>query len=131
MTKNGIEHLTASKGDYLKVLYDLDASEEGIRTVDIAKEIKLSIPSVSRAMKELAQVGYVSKARYGTIKLTGKGLAAARRIKKRYELLVVFLTQVLNVERPVAMEDACRMEHVLSCETTGKLEKYIQYKADL
>jgi Mn-dependent DtxR family transcriptional regulator len=130
MTKSGFESLTASKGDYLKVLYELDAMEDGIHTVDVARKMELSIPSVSRAMKELAEVGYVSKVKYGTIRLTEKGIRAACVIKKRNELLVLFLTRVLDVEQQVAMRDACRLEHALSCETTGKLEEYLKTKAN-
>jgi predicted transcriptional regulator len=73
MEESGLEQLTSSKGDYLKVLYDLSAMEDGIRSVDIARRMDLSLPSVSRAMKELSEEGYVSRVKYGTIRLTEKG----------------------------------------------------------
>lgn len=126
MKESVVEQLTSSKGDYLKVLYDLQAMEGGIRSVDIAKKMDLTLPSVSRAMKELAEEGYVNKIRYGTIRLTEKGAHAAGAIKKRNELLLRFFTQVLHVDPLVAIRDACRIEHALSCETTGKLEKYME-----
>ncbi len=126
MKESGIEGLTPSKGDYLKVLYDLEALQQGIHSVDIARKMDLSLPSVSRAMKELSEVGYISKVKYGTIRLTEKGALAAGAIKKRNELLLRFLTQVLHVDRSTAMRDACRIEHALSCETTGKLETYLK-----
>jgi len=126
MQENGLEELTPSKGDYLKVLYDLEALKGGIHSVEIARKMELSLPSVSRAMKELSEVGYVSKVKYGTISLTEKGARAACAIKKRNELLLRFLTRVLNVEQSIAVRDACRIEHALSCETTGKLETYLK-----
>lgn len=130
MEESGLEQLTSSKGDYLKVLYDLSAMEDGIRSVDIARRMDLSLPSVSRAMKELSEEGYVSRVKYGTIRLTEKGARAASAIKKRNQLLLWFFMQVLDVAPSVAMRDACRIEHELSCETTGKLEKYMNERVE-
>ena len=126
MEENGLEQLTPSKGDYLKVLYDLSSMGDAIHSVDIARRMNISMPSVSRAMKELGEVGYVNKVKYGTIHLTEKGKHAACAIKKRNKLLLRFFTKVLNVDEKIAMQDACRIEHALSCETTGKLEQYLK-----
>lgn len=131
MKESGLEKLTPSKGDYLKVLYDLSSMGDAIHSVDIARKMDLSRPSVSRAMKELQQEGYVSKVKYGTIHLTEKGKRAAYAIKKRNKLLLRFFTQVLNVDEKIAMRDACRIEHALSCETTGKLEQYLKNGASV
>lgn len=125
MKEKSPNQISPSKDDYLRVLYDLYKYSPEIRSVEIARTMDVSLPSVSRAMKELNQGGYISKLNYGTINLTQKGIQAADKLKKRNDLLVKFLTQVLNVETSTAVRDACRIEHDISNETTNKMEYYI------
>ena len=126
MNNQNSNQISPSKEDYLKVLYDLSKKNADIHSVDVARTMGVSLPSVSRAMNELKEGGYINKLKYGAIHITAKGMQTAGLLKQRNDLLERFLTQVLNVDILTAKTDACRMEHALSNETTGKLELYIE-----
>lgn len=121
-----MEKLTPSIQDYLKALLELSESAEPVHSADVATAVGVSRASVSRAMNVLRDEGYVTKEKYGTISLTDPGRQIAHTVKKRNELLTTFLTNVLGVNTGMARQDACRMEHTISTETAGKLEKYLR-----
>lgn len=126
MNHKNSNQISPSKEDYLKVVYDLYKKNPDIHSVDVARTMDVSLPSVSRAMNELKEGGYINKLKYGAIHITAKGMQTAGLLKQRNDLLERFLTQVLNVDILTAKTDACRMEHALSNETTSKLELYIE-----
>lgn len=121
-----MKELTPSIQDYLKALLELSENGEPVHSVSVANAVGVSRASVSRAMSVLKDEGYVTKERYGTISLTQSGRQTAGSVKKRNELIQAFLTDVLGVNPGMAREDACRMEHTISPETAGKLEKYLR-----
>ena len=121
-----MEKLTTSVQDYLKTLLELSESSEPVHSADVAGAVGVSRASVSRAMNVLKDAGYITKEKYGTIMLTPLGRQTAHAVKKRNELIRAFLTDVLGVNTGLAREDACRMEHTISAETAGKLEKYLR-----
>lgn len=126
MTKNShTSNITPSKEDYLKVILQL--SVDGvIHSTDIATALGISKASVSRMMKVLKDEGYITKEKYGTVTLTENGRKVAVYVRKRHDLLKLFLADVLGVEDTVAKKDACRMEHVISLETAEKLNQRLQ-----
>ena len=102
------------------------ANEQGLaRVSDIRDLLGVKTPSVTGAMKLLAENGYVVHEPYGGIKLTAKGRRAAEDVKKRHAILSRFLTQVLGVTPKTADMDACKMEHAVSKETLEKLHAYL------
>lgn len=117
--------ITPSKEDYLKVMLELSKSE-GIHSIDIANTLGVSKGSVSCMMKVLKDEGYIAKEKYGTITLTEKGRNIAVNIKRRYELLKSFFNDVLGVEAATAAGDACRIEHLISSETTDKIDRQLK-----
>lgn len=117
--------LTSNMEDYLEAV-SFCADEKGVaRVSDIRDMLEVKTPSVTGAMKSLAQEGYVLHEPYGGIKLTAKGRRAAEEVKKRHEIFRRFLIQVLGVNPKTAEADACRMEHVVSKETMDKLHTYL------
>ncbi len=117
--------LTANMEDYLEAVL-FCANEKGLaRVSDIRDMLQVKTPSVTGAMKTLAQEGYVLHEPYSGIKLTAKGRRAAEDVKKRHAILSRFLTQVLGVNPKTAETDACKMEHTISHETLEKLHIYL------
>ena len=111
--------------DYLEAV-SFCANEAGVaRVSDIRDMLGVKTPSVTGAMKALAQEGYVLHEPYGGIKLTAKGSRAAEEVKKRHAILRRFLTQVIGVSPKIAEKDACKMEHAVSKETMEKLHAYL------
>ena len=109
--------LTANMEDYLEAV-SFCADENGMaRVSDIRDKLGVKTPSVTGAMKALAQEGYVLRAPYSGITLTAKGRRAAQDVKKRHIIFKRFLEHVLGVNPKTAEEDACKMEHTVSKET--------------
>jgi len=94
-----------------------------VRRIDIVNELEFSKPSVSVAMKNLRENGYITVDKDGYIRLTDKGLEIAEKMYERHTLLSQWLIK-LGVDEKVAVEDACRMEHVISAESFAAIKKH-------
>ncbi|MBR3162794.1 MAG: metal-dependent transcriptional regulator [Clostridia bacterium] len=117
--------ITSSLEEYLKTIYILKNTEGQIRVTDISKKLNCSKPSVNRALNCLKEEGLILYQAYGDIEITEEGTKTASAIIKRYDILRLFLTEVLGVEEKLAEEEATKMKHSISENTIAKLEKYI------
>jgi DtxR family Mn-dependent transcriptional regulator len=117
--------ITQSKEDYLKIIMEL-SNDEDIHSIEIANALGVSKASVSCMLRVLKDEGYVNKERYGTVTLTENGRNIAANVKRRYELLKRLLNDVLGVEATTAAGDACRIEHLISSETTDKIDRQLE-----
>ena len=116
----------------------LAKGRKGIRYADtrigrglsrIRTYIKDSKPSISVAMKNLRMNGYVTVDSKGYIELTEKGSEIANKMYERHTLLTKWLT-ALGVDEKIAVEDACRIEHVISEESFEAIKKHIPAKSE-
>ena len=114
-----------SAENYLETIYMLHQRKGAVRSIDIVNELSFSKPSVSVAMKNLRENGYVEMDSDGFITLCPKGQEIAERMYERHVFLSDWLTE-LGVDPGVAVEDACRMEHVISPESFQKLDELYQ-----
>lgn len=105
-----------SAEDYLETILVLSMRKPQIRSIDIVNELGYSKPSVSVAMKNLRENGYISMDHEGFITLEEPGRNIAETIYERHILLTKLLT-FLGVSPKTAAEDACRIEHVISPES--------------
>lgn len=105
-----------SAENYLEAILQLTERNGSVRSIDIANELNFSKPSVSVAMKNLRENGYLTVDSDGMITLTEKGLEIANAMNERHVLLRDWLIS-LGVDDETATNDACRIEHVIS-ETT-------------
>lgn len=94
-----------------------------VRSIDIVNELEFSKPSVSVAMKNLRENGYITVNKDGYIDLTEKGAEIAEKMYERHTLLSKWLI-TLGVDEKTAVEDACRMEHVISAESFAAIKKH-------
>ncbi len=109
---------------YLETVFVLQKRLGFVRAIDIANELSYSKPSVSIAMKNLRENGYIRLDADGSILLTEAGALIAQSVYDRHTTISTLLIR-LGVDPAVAAEDACRIEHVISEETFGKLKDYI------
>ena len=114
-----------SAEDYLETVLLLGKNGEKVRAVDIAREFGFSKPSVSVALKKLAEKQLVSVDRNGGIVLTDDGRAVAEKVYERHCFLTGFLTKI-GVDPAQAEKDACRMEHILSEQSFDCLKKFVK-----
>ncbi len=123
--------LSNSLEEYLKTIYILKNTEKQVRVTDIAKKLKISKPSVNRALNNLKDLELIEYEAYGDIVLTKAGDELAKDIIKRYSTLKLFLTEVLEIDKDVAEDEAKAMKHAISEDTVKKLENYINKILDL
>ena len=117
--------LTASLEDYLEIIYILQQGDSGVGITDISRELKISKPSVTKAIGILRSEELVIQEKYGKITLTEKGVLAAEEVYKKHKILSKFINKVLGVNERTAEIYACKMEHVLSAETLLGMKKYL------
>ncbi len=113
-----------SAENYLETILVLHKRKGAVRSIDIANEMNFSKPSVSVAMKNLRQGGYIKVDDDGSIILLDKGQEIAEKIYERHTLISEWLT-AMGVDPEVAAEDACRIEHVISAETFDALKRHV------
>lgn len=114
-----------SAENYLETILILSKSHPVVRSVDIATELGFKKSSVSVAMKNLREKNHITVTKEGYIYLTESGRQIAEMIYERHELLSSWLEH-LGVDKKVAVEDACRIEHVISQESFEAIKKYIK-----
>jgi DtxR family Mn-dependent transcriptional regulator len=113
-----------SAENYLETILILSQRQPQVRSIDIATELGFSKPSVSVAMKNLRENGYVTVNDHGHISLTSKGLQIAETIYERHTLLSSWL-EYLGVDSAIAAQDACRIEHVISPESFQAIKTHV------
>lgn len=113
-----------SAENYLETILIIKERKGEVRSVDIVNELGFSKPSVSVAMKNLRENGYISMDSKGYIELTNTGKDIATTMYERHKLFTKWLMD-LGVSEKTAKEDACRMEHVISAETFECIKKHV------
>ena len=115
-----------SAENYLETILMLKKSKGMVRSIDIANELDFSKPSVSVAMKNLRENGYIEVDSSGYISLLEKGRIIAEKMYERHTLLSDWLI-ALGVD-PTAVEDACRIEHFISAESFEAIKAHAAQK---
>ena len=106
---------------YLETILILKEKKKTVRAIDVAEKMELSRPSVSRGMAKLRESGCITVEEDGKLAFTEKGRAIDEKIYERHQVLTSLFTR-LGVEEKTAVEDACRIEHVISDETFAALK---------
>lgn len=114
-----------SAENYLETILILSQRNGAVRSIDIANELDFSKPSISVAMKNLRENGYIHMDADGYITLTEKGRTIAEMIYERHTLISNWLV-TLGVEKKTAIEDACRIEHVISIESFEAIKNHVK-----
>lgn len=112
--------------EYLKTMYILKKQNGNIRVTDIADKMNCTKPSVNKAIYNLRDNGLVNYESYGTIELTPEGENLSKKILEAYDIVYVFLKDVLNLEKEEANKQAEKIKSAISDETVNKLAKYVQ-----
>ena len=111
---------------YLETILRLSEKRSIVRSIDIAHDMGFSKPSVSRAIKNLKENGYISmETDTGAITLLPPGEEIARTIYERHKALSSYLRR-LGVDPKTAEEDACRIEHVISDESFRAIQRHAE-----
>ena len=117
--------LTSSMEDYLEAVLMIQQRHGYVRCVDVAGQLGVSKPSVSRAVRELSKSGHLVKNAGGTLSLTEIGLQLAEQIYEKHR----FFTERLIAaggDPKIAEQDACNIEHAISKTSFEKLKKSME-----
>lgn len=113
--------------DYIETIYLLKKKNGVVYSIDIAREMGFSRPSISRAMSILREEGYIVMDETSKeINLTDKGHRRAVEIYDKHKTLTSFLQKTAGVSAKVAETDACRIEHIISASTFKGIKNYMK-----
>ncbi len=121
------QHLTAAMEDYLELILRLKNENKVVRVRDIARGMKVKMPSVTSMLNNLAKRDLISHEKYEYVELTAEGQKRAEEALRKHQILFNFLKNVLKVSREQADQDACQMEHAVSPVTLKKLVDFIAF----
>ena len=123
--------ITSSLEEYLKTIYILKKQKGEIRVTDIAEKMNCTKPSVNKAIKNLKAEGLINYQVYGSIDLTNSGEKLAKKIIEAYDIVYIFLTEVLEIKKEKAEKEAKSIKSSVDDETLNKLVKYVHKVLDL
>lgn len=115
-------HTTASGEDYLEAILVLRKQKGMVRSVDVARHMGVSKPSVCVAVNTLKDGGFLTMDEDRFLHLTDVGREVAEKIYERH----CFFTEQLiaaGVDPKTAEADACRIEHIISDESFSRLKE--------
>ncbi len=118
------EALSASQENYLLTLLELSKDNGSVRSADIAAHMRISRASVSHSMALLRRDGYVFMERYGPVRLSDKGRAAAQKIQDRQSIIKAFLVSMLGIDARLAAQQARRMEPLMHEQTIASIRSH-------
>lgn len=113
-----------SAENYLETILIIKNRKGVVRSIDIVNELEFSKPSVSVAMKNLRENGYIDVDDNGYISLLAKGMEIAETMYERHIAISNWLIAI-GVNPETAVEDACKIEHVISAESFEAVKKYL------
>jgi len=119
--------LSASLEDYLETIYNIVSEKGGVRAKDISVSLDVKAGSVTTALQALAKGGLVNYKPYEVITLTDEGLEEAKRVIRKHEVLEDFFVDILGVDRDVARQGACQIEHVIPDDLLDRLISFTEF----
>ena len=123
--------ISKSLSEYLKTIYILQVKNQEIRVTDIAIEMNCSKPSVNKAINNLKENKLINYKTYGKIELTKEGEDLAKKILEAYDIVYIFLKDVLGLTEEDAKSEAEKIKLTLTDNTINKLAKYVYKQLNL
>lgn len=117
--------ISKSLEEYLKTMYILKKQNGNIRVTDVAQKMNCSKPSVNKALNNLKEAELVNYETYGTIELTKQGKDLAKKVIEAYDIVYLFLKDVLNVDEAHAEKEAEKIKTSITDDTLNKFAKYV------
>ena len=117
--------ISKSLEEYLKTMYVLKQQNGNVRVTDVAKKMNCTKPSVNKAIYNLKDNGLLNYESYGTIELTEEGENLAKKVLETYDIVCLFLKEVLNLDEEEAEKEAENIKSSITDDTANKLAKYV------
>ena len=117
--------LHASGEDYLEAILVLQRKKGMVRSVDVARHMDVSKPSVCHAVATLKDGGFLTVDGDFFLHLTDVGRETAEQIYEKHQFFTIQLIAA-GVDPKIAEADACRIEHVISEESFQRLKAVVK-----
>lgn len=117
--------ISGSLEEYLKTIYVLKQNGDKVKVTTIANKMGLTKPSVNKALKVLKSKELINYETYGSIDLTEEGEKLAKKILEAYDIVYIFLTEILGMKKEEAESQALKLKSVLEDNTLNLLTKYV------
>lgn len=121
-----MKKLTYAMENYLEAIYELAGENSGARVSDISDRLGVTKASVNNAVLTLANKGLVINEKYKEVYLTPAGLEQAKLTSEKHFIIREFFTKVLNIDKDIADEDACSIEHVISNDSIRAMKDFLK-----
>ncbi|MDD2465137.1 MAG: metal-dependent transcriptional regulator [Desulfobulbus sp.] len=121
------QQLSASLEDYIETIYHIITEKQVARGKDISARLSVSGASVTEALRALSRKGLINYAPYEVITLTEEGRVIAEDVIHRHNSLKQFFTKVLAIEKKLAEEGACKIEHTAPPEIINRMVDFIKF----
>ena len=123
--------ISKAQEEYLKTMYVLKKQSGNIRVTDIADKMNCTKPSVNKALNNLKKNHLVNYETYGPIELTEEGENLAKKILEAYDIIYLFLKDVLDLKEEDAQSEAEKIKTTITDDTINKLAKYVHSQLGL
>ncbi len=123
--------LSESLEDYLEAIYNEIKLKGEAKVTDISNILNVKKASVTGALINLKNKGLINYEPYSSITLTKSGEKHAAEIIERHMVMCEFLENILNLSKDEAIENACKMEHIMSSVMFERMTKFSVFIQDL
>jgi DtxR family transcriptional regulator, Mn-dependent transcriptional regulator len=120
-----MSELSFTMENYLEAIYELSKKTGCARLTDIAERMNVTKASANSAISTLSSKDLVIYEPYKEVSLTPKGMVFAKNTSQKHQIVKKFFSSVLNIDSKTADEDACAIEHVISCESINAMLKFM------
>ncbi|WP_458773903.1 metal-dependent transcriptional regulator [Desulforhopalus sp. 52FAK] len=119
--------LSASLEDYIEAIYHIIEEKLVARSKEIAARLDVSRASVTEALRALSKKDLINYAPYEAITLTPEGKLVAEDVIFRHEALKKFFIEVLAIDKTIAEEGACKIEHTAPPEIIERMINFTKF----
>ena len=116
-----------SAENYLETIFMLKKKSGYVRSIDVAHKLSFTKASVSVAMKNFREKGYITIDENGFTSLTEAGQNIAEKVYERHNVIATLLIS-FGVDSETAFQDSCKIEHVISDQSFEKLKQHLSKK---
>lgn len=126
MPRSLTKTISASLEDYLEAIYETINEKQGVKAIDLSRQLGVGRSSVTDALKTLAEKKLVNYGRYEVLSLTKEGEKIAKEVASKHNILYNFFINTLKLSPEEANKNACRIEHVISDEALEGFSKFVK-----
>jgi DtxR family Mn-dependent transcriptional regulator len=113
--------------EYLECIYKLQEKSSVARTSDIVKSLNVAAGTVTNTVEWMEKENFVTHKPYKGVKLTQKGTKVALQVIRKHRLSERLLVDILHMEQAKVHDAACKLEHSITDEMIGLLEKALRH----